>query len=194
MYKKKFFKHYVFLENIDEIIKSNLLKFKNINIIIDIKNINQTNIKKTLSIIKFCKKKRISFFLIDNYQLCTKYHSNGIFLSSRNKQITKPLLLKKNFKIIGSVHNQFEYLLKAKQGCKLVMLSPLFFNKKYSENKILNVLKFNLISHNWNINLCALGGINELNIRRIKLTIVNSIAFKRLIENPKIKKPAYSLM
>jgi thiamine monophosphate synthase len=74
------------------------------------------------------------------------------------------------------------------------MLSPLFSNKKYSENKILNVLKFNLISQNWNRNLCALGGINEENIRRIKLTIVSSIAFKRLIENPKIKKPAYNLM
>ena len=74
------------------------------------------------------------------------------------------------------------------------MLSPLFSNKKYSENKILNVLKFNLISQNWNRNLCALGGINDANIRRIKLTIVNSIAFKRLIESTKIKKPAYNLM
>jgi hypothetical protein len=74
------------------------------------------------------------------------------------------------------------------------MLSPLFFNKKYSENRILNVLKFNLISQRWNEDLCALGGIAEENIRKIKLTIANSIAFKRLIENPKIKKPAYNLM
>jgi thiamine monophosphate synthase len=74
------------------------------------------------------------------------------------------------------------------------MLSPLFSNKKYSENKILNVLKFNLICRNWNKKSCALGGINEENIRRIKLTIATSIAFKRLIENPEIKKPAYNLM
>ena len=194
MYKNKSFKYYVFLERIDEIIRNNLLKFKNINVIIDLKNTNQTSIEKTLSIIKFCKDNKIPFFLIDNYQLCTKHHSNGIFLSSRNKQITKPLLLKKKFKIIGSAHNQFEYSLKVKQECELVMLSPLFFNKKYSLNKILNVLKFNLISRNWNRNLCALGGIDEANIRKIKLTIVNSIAFKRLIENSKIKKPAYNLM
>ena len=194
MYKKKSFKYYVFLEKIDEIISNNLLKFKNINVIINIKNTSQTNIKRTLSIINFCKNNKIPFFLIDNYQLCTKHQSNGIFLSSRNKQITKPLSLKKKFEIVGSAHNQFEYLFKFKQGCKLIMLSPLFSNKKYSENKILNVLKFNLISQNWNRNLCALGGINEGNIRRIKLTIVNSIAFKRLIENPKIKKPVYNLM
>jgi thiamine monophosphate synthase len=194
MYKKKSFKYYVFLEKIDEIISNNLLKFKNINVIINIKNTNQANIQKTLPIIKFCKNNIIPFFLIDDYQLCAKHKSNGIFLSSRNKQITKPLSLKKKFEIVGSAHNQFEYLFKFKQGCKLIMLSPLFSNKKYSENKILNVLKFNLISQNWNRNLCALGGINEGNIRRIKLTIVNSIAFKRLIENPKIKKPVYNLM
>jgi thiamine-phosphate pyrophosphorylase len=194
MYKKKSFKYYVFLEQIDEIIRNNLLRFENINVIINIKNTNQTNIKITVSIVKFCKNNKIPFFLMDNYQLCCKYHSNGIFLSSGNKQITKPSLLKKKFKIIGSAHNQFEYLFKFKQGCKLIMLSPLFSNKKYSENKILNVLKFNLISRNWNKKLCALGGINEENIRRIKLTIATSIAFRRLIENPKIKKPAYNLM
>ena len=194
MNKNKSFKYYVFLERIDEIIRNNLLKFKNINVIIDLKNTNQTSIEKTLSIIKFCKDNKIPFFLIDNYQLCTKHHSNGIFLSSRNKQIIKPLLLKKNFKIIGSAHNQQEYFLKTKQDCNLVMLSPLFFNKKYSKNKILNLLKFNLISRNWNKKLCALGGINDANIRKVKITIASSIAFKRLIENPKLKKPAYNLM
>lgn len=194
MYKKKSFKYYVFLEKINKIIRNNLLKFKSINVIIDIKNIKEISTEKTLLLIKFCKDNNIPFFLIDNYQLCAKYHSNGIFLSSKNKQTIKPLLLKKNFKILGSAHNQSEYFLKVKQGCKLVMLSPLFFNKKYSENKILNVLKFNLISQRWNKDLCALGGIDEENIKKIKLTIANSIAFKRLIENPKIKKPAYNLM
>jgi thiamine-phosphate pyrophosphorylase len=194
MYKKKSFKYYVFLEKIDKIISNNLLKFKNLNVIINIKTTDQTHIQKTLPIIKFCKKNNVPFFLLDNYRLCTKYHSNGIFLSSGNKQITKPSLLKKNFKIIGSAHNQFEYLFKFKQGCKLIMLSPLFSNEKYSENKILNVLKFNFICRNWNKKSCALGGINEENIRRNKLTIATSIAFKRLIENPKIKKPAYNLM
>ena len=62
MYKKKYFKYYVFLEKINEIIKNNLLKFKNINVIINIKNVNQRNIEKTLLIIKFCKNNKIPFF------------------------------------------------------------------------------------------------------------------------------------
>jgi thiamine-phosphate pyrophosphorylase len=194
MYKKKSFKYYVFLEKINEIIRNNLLKFENINVIIDIKNINQTNNEKTISIIKFCKHNRISFFLVDDYQLCTKHHSNGVYLSAKHKRRARPLLLKKDFKIIGSAHSQLEYFFKINQGCKLVMLSPLFFNKKYSVNKILNLFKFNLISRNWSIDLCALGGINEVNIKKIKLTIANSIAFKRHIEDLKIKKPAYNLM
>jgi hypothetical protein len=63
MYKKKSFKYYVFLEKIDEIIRNNLLKFKNINVIIDTKNINLKSFEKTLSIIKFCKNNKIPFFL-----------------------------------------------------------------------------------------------------------------------------------
>ena len=55
MYKKKSFKYYVFLEKIDKIISNNLLKFKNLNVIINIKTTDQTHIQKTLPIIKFCK-------------------------------------------------------------------------------------------------------------------------------------------
>ena len=36
MMKKIFYKHYVFLEEINNLIKENLVKFNNINIIIDV--------------------------------------------------------------------------------------------------------------------------------------------------------------
>ena len=58
------------------------------------------------------------------------------------------------------------------------MLSPLFFNQKYSKNKILYPLKFNLITLNWKSEICALGGINAYNINKTKiLRKVNYIAF-----------------
>ncbi len=50
------------------------------------------------------------------------------------------------------------------------MLSPIFFNRKYSINKILRIIKFNLITLNWNCNICALGGIKLDNLKMIKLT------------------------
>ena len=64
------------------------------------------------------------------------------------------------------------------------MLSPIFNNPKYSYNKILNIQKFNLMSINWEKNLCALGGINLNNIKKIQCTKVKSIAYNRSIKNP----------
>ena len=61
------------------------------------------------------------------------------------------------------------------------MLSPIFYNKKYSVNKILNPIKFNLISLDWKVDLCALGGLAEENIGKIKMTKAQAIGVKSLI-------------
>jgi thiamine monophosphate synthase len=50
------------------------------------------------------------------------------------------------------------------------MLSPIFSNIKYTENKLLGILKFNLISSIWKIKICALGGINKKNLKKINTT------------------------
>ena len=71
-----------------------------------------------------------------------------------------------------------EFFTKYNQGCKEVTLSPFFFNIKHSKTKILGPIKFNLISQNWKTKICALGGINEKNLRRIKLTKSRSIGYK----------------
>ena len=117
----------------------------------------------------------------NDYNECLKNKSDGILIDSNNKKITRPILLKKKFIIIGIAHNQLEYLQKKSQGCTLVMLSPLFYNEKYSINKILNVLKFNNKKINWNIDVCALGGINPKNIKKLKLLNITKIGFKRFI-------------
>ena len=194
MMNKIFYKHYVFLEEINNLIKDNLVKFNSINIIIDIDENTSKNLENQLSIIKFAKKNRIPFLIKNDFQKCAKYKANGIFISSDHKKITKPILFKKNFYIVGSAHNQFEYAQKLKQKCHLLMLSPLFFNKKYSKNKILNILKFNNKTIHWKANLCALGGINSKTLKKVKLTKCVAIGFKKFISNCKIKKPAYNLM
>lgn len=194
MMAKIFYKHYVFLEEINNSIKDNLVKFRNINIIIDINENNSKNLENQLSIIKFAKKNRIPFLIKNDFQKSVKYKANGILLSSDNKKITKPILLKKNFYIAGSAHNQFEYAQKLKQKCHLLMLSPIFFNEKYSKNKILDILKFNNKTINWKANLCALGGINSKTLKKIKLTKCVAIGFKKFISSSEIKKPAYNLM
>jgi thiamine monophosphate synthase len=178
---KLLYKHYVFLDTINSLIEKNLNKIKNINIIVNINHNNKGDLKEKLSIINFAKKNKIPFFLKNDFNDCLKNKSAGILIDSSNKRIIKPILLKKKFEIIGITHNQLEYLQKTRQGCTLVMLSPLFYNEKYTVNKILNVLKFNNKKINWNIDVCALGGINPKNIKKIKLLNITKIGFKRFI-------------
>ena len=192
--KKIFYKHYVFLEEINNLIKENLVKFNNLNIIIDIDQKDKKGLENQFSIIKFAKKNKIPFLFKNDFQKCIKYNASGIFIDANYKKLTKPILLKKSFCIIGSIHNQLEYMQKIKQKCHLLMLSPLFFNEKYSKNKILNISRFNHKALNWNIKLCALGGINSKTLKKIKLTKCMAIGFKKFILDTKIKKPAYNLM
>lgn len=178
---KLFYKHYVFLEKIDKIVEENLLKFKHLNIIINTKLLDKNSTQDETSIINFAKKNKIPFLLKNNYKKCIKFKANGIFLDSKTKNIIKPIFLKKNFLILGLVHNQFEFFCKKNQSCNNIFLSPIFFNKKYSPNKIYGTNKFRLISLQWKTNLGALSGINKSNMRKIKLTNVNFIGFQSLI-------------
>jgi thiamine-phosphate pyrophosphorylase len=178
---KILYKHYVFLDTINSLIEKNLNKIKNINIIVNINHNSKGDLKEKLSIINFAKKNKIPFFLKNDFNDCLKSKSDGILIDSSNKRIIKPILLKKKFVIIGIAHNQLEYLQKTRQGCTLVMLSPLFYNEKYTVNKILNVLKFNNKKINWNIDVCALGGINPKNIKKIKLLNITKVGFKRFL-------------
>jgi len=194
MMNKIFYEHYVFLDELNTLLKKNLLKFKNLNIIVNIEQNDKKSLEKQNSIVQFAKKNKIPFLFKNSFQKCTKHNACGIFIDSKNKKITKPILLKKNFFIIGGAHNQLEYTQKLNQKCQLLMLSPLFFNEKYSKNRILNILKFNSKTIHWKANLCALGGINSETLKKVKLTKCVAIGFKKIISNSKIKKPAYNLM
>lgn len=175
---KIFYKHYVFLEKIDELIENNLLKFNNSIIIIN-------NIKNTLgneiNIINFARSHKIPFLFKNNFKKCIKYNSDGIYIEANNRETIKTTLFKKDFLIIGAAHNQLEYYFKKRQNCKIIALSPIFYNPKFSKNKTLGITRFNLISRNWNTDLCALGGINEKNLKKIYFTKATSIAFQRYI-------------
>ena len=182
---------YFFTDNLNEFIIKNIYKFKNIAIIY--KNSNPDNIgnQKIIGIKNFCRKNKIPLFIRDNYILAKKYNVDGLFISSLNKKMYNFQSFKKSFFIIGSAHNIFEYHIKIRQRCKSVMLSQIFYNKKYSYNKILGVIRFNLISKQWKTNICALGGVNLKNLSKIKMTAASSVAFVSLINETVIKMPVY---
>ena len=82
--------------------------------------------------------------------------------------LLSPSQKKTNFKIIGSAHNYREIIIKEKQGCEEIFISPIFFNKK--NKSYLGVIKFNYLALATNRKIIALGGINQSNIKRLLCT------------------------
>ena len=131
----------------------------------------------------FCKKKRIKFYISNNIMQCLKYDLDGLYIPSFNKKkITKKLKTNKQI-IIGSAHNQTEIREKLEQGCKIIFLSPLFQTYKL---KYLGIPKFNLIKMAFKNKFVALGGINQKNIKKIKMLNIYGISGINMYK----KKPA----
>jgi thiamine monophosphate synthase len=63
------------------------------------------------------------------------------------------------------------------------MLSPVFYNKKYSNNKLLGVNRFNLITKEWKTKIVALAGINQKTLQKTKMLKCSGLAFKSLVDN-----------
>lgn len=177
-YYKKLF---IFLDNINELIKINILKQHNVSIIFNKEQFDNSNFE---IIKKFCKKNKIELYILDNFKLAIKHKLNGVVISHNNRKTTycgNFLSRYKKFDIIGKVHNQLDYYFKQRQGCKTVIFSTIFLNEKYSLNQVRGVLKFNLISMDWRLGICPLGGINFKNYKKILLTKNKSFAIKSLI-------------
>jgi thiamine monophosphate synthase len=170
--------HYLFIEKLDDNIKHKIKKNKNVNIIYLNELWDKTKLTTLNEIKNYCKKYKRNFFIINNFSIATKFKANGIFITSTNRSVLFSSFLKKGFKIIGSCHNQLEYFKKLQQKCEIVTLSPIFYTKKYSKNKIMGLIRFNLISLGWKIKLCALGGIKNYNIKKILLTKAQSVGYK----------------
>jgi len=171
--------NYIFLDHINSEISLKIKTIKKVSIIYyidDFKPFNENNCKL---IRNFCKNINAPFYIVNSIKDVAKYKADGIYIKADNKRI----ILKKynKLKIIGSAHNNLEYFFKKKQNCNMVMLSPLFYNNKYSNNKILGTAKFRLISKDWKIDVCALGGINKTNINKVKLIKTSNIGFRSMI-------------
>ena len=188
--KQKELKFYFFTNTLNDVLIKNITKFTSIGIIFrENKDINnERGLKK---IRELCKKKNIPFYITDNYRLAIKFNANGVFLTNKYKK-NIPFRHKINFKIIGSAHSRWEYFQKINQNCETIMLSPLFYNKKYSLNNTLGISKFNMMTLDWDTKICALGGVNIGNLKKIKMTRCSSVAFILMINDDfKNKKPVY---
>ena len=119
-----------------------------------------------LKIKKYCKKKKIKFYLSNNIKLAIKLDLDGVYIPSFNKS-TKHLSysFKRKFDIIGSAHNIKEMRIKEKQRVKVIFISSLFKkNKNY-----LGINRFKLLSNLTSKQVVALGGISRKNEKSLIL-------------------------
>ena len=124
------------------------------------------NEKLILKIKKYCKKKRVKFYLSNNIKLAIKLNLDGAYIPSFNKNTDHlAYSIKINFKIIGSAHNLREIRIKEKQKVDKIFLSSLFKkNKNY-----LGINKFKLLSQLTRKKVIVLGGISEENLKKLKI-------------------------
>ncbi len=133
-----------------------------------------------------CQKKKINFFLSNNIKLAIKLDLDGAYIPAFNTSfLHNSYSFKKKFKLIGSAHNLKEIIIKEKQNVSSIFLSSIFKNNKYK--KFLGIYKFLKLMKLTKKDIVCLGGINEKNIKKVKLINLNNIAsismFQKLLKN-----------
>jgi len=175
-------KIFIFLDQYEKQIFNN----NNIDIGIIYRNYDAKKRENELiKIAKACKKKKIQLFISNNIRLAIKFKANGIYIPAFNKNKYFNNLEKKNLIILGSAHNQMEIKKKISQNCNSIFLSPIFKIKKTKKN--LGLYKFNYLSNQNKINILALGGISENNIKKLNMLNIKGFGGIGLFK----KKPAY---
>lgn len=149
-----------------------LLKLNNkINIIY--RNYNEKTHKETIFSLKnFCKLSKRKLFIANNIRQALNFGLDGVYIPSFNKKINfaSTFCCPTNFKIIGSAHNINEIRIKKLQNCSEIFVSPLFKTKK--KNNFLDILRFNNLTLTQKSKFIALGGINQNNYKKLRLTNV----------------------
>jgi len=172
MHKNKLPKIFYF---IDKIVASEI-KGINKEIAIILRNYNKNyNIDEVNEIKNISKKNKNKFYLANDIKMALKLNLDGVYLPAFNKNIKLNIYSKrKNFNVIGSAHDLKEIKIKEAQGCELIFLAPIFkVNKK---SRYLGILEFNKISNFTKTKIIALGGINDVNLKKLNLLKIYGFA------------------
>ena len=153
-------------KNIDKVGNHTVLIFRNYIS----KNIDESTL---LKIKKYCKQKKIKFYLSNNIKLAIKLGLDGAYIPSFNRSFDHlNYSIKINFKIIGSAHNIKQIKIKEIQKVQKIFLSSLFKkNKNY-----LGINKFKLLSQLTRKKIVALGGISKTNLKKLRLLNITDFA------------------
>ena len=145
--------------NIDKLDKQTIIIYRNYSL-------NEPDEKIIINIKKYCKKKRLKFYLSNNIKLAIKLNLDGAYIPSFNNSIKHlSFSFKNNFNIVGSAHNLKEIKIKEIQKVSKIFISSIF---KKNQN-YLGLNKFRLTSNLTKKKVVALGGISYKNIHKLRL-------------------------
>ena len=140
------------------------------------------NKKEILTIKKICRSRRIKIYLSNNIKLAIKLGLDGSYIPSFNKSIRhNSFSFKANFSLLGSAHNLKEIRIKEKQQVKNIFISPIFLTKK--NKSYLGIYKFLKLKNHTLKKITCLGGINENNIKKIKMLRIQNVAGISFFQN-----------
>ena len=123
----------------------------------------------------FCRKIDRKLFLANNLNIALKLNLDGLYIPSFNNILKyKNINKRRNFKLIGSAHNKVELRTKKLQGCSQIFISPIF--KTHKNKFYLGTNKFNSLNLDSSTTIIALGGINNSNLKKLKLTNASGFA------------------
>ena len=109
----------------------------------------------------------------NNIRLAVNLNLDGAYIPAFNNSLKHlSFSTNKNFKLLGSAHNNKEIKIKELQKVNTIFLSSLFKkNKNY-----LGLNKFKLLSNLTNKKIVALGGVSNKNLNKLKLINLSGFA------------------
>ena len=124
------------------------------------------NIKEIIAARNYCVKKKLRFYLSNNFKLALKLGLDGAYLPSFNRDFNHlNYKIRPSFVVMGSAHNVKEMRIKEAQKVDLVFISSIFKKNK----NFLGIYKFRIIKNLTEKKVIALGGISKKNIRKLNL-------------------------
>ena len=143
---------------------------------------------------KICKKLKIKFLVNDNPLLAKKINADGCHLGQKDMSLldARKLLGKK---IIGiTCHNSMKLAkIAIKDGADYIAFGAFFSTKTKKVNYKANIRILKKLKMSKNIPIVAIGGINNLNFKKLLLNNADFLAISGYIWNNKKLKPSEAI-
>ncbi len=154
------------------------------------KDTNENKLKIAKKIKKICKKFQVKFLINDDPKLAKKINADGCHIGQKDMNITDARKLLKN-KIIGvTCHNSIRLAkIASKNNADYIAFGAFNLTKTKKVKFKANIKIIKKLKKTSNIPVVAIGGINNLNYKKLLLNKADFLAISGYIWNNKKLKP-----